>query len=225
MPYAFVAVGVGAGNDTFSTAAINSTGANLLVACWTDALIDPVLSDSYGNTWTLARSYKAWTFSSKIYYSYGTPTVGAGHTMTITGTDFYGSGQLWAFSGADTANPLDQSNESGAAGVTTLQPGSVTPTTAGQLVMTHVAYDAGTLATINGGFASPGSGSAGSSGVYGGSASSYLIQTTAAAANPTWTWTNGANASATIATFKAGGGGGGATSYPYRRTTPNLTYR
>lgn len=210
MAYALVAQVKANGNDTFATGSIDTTGATLLVATFADVFAEgspPTVSDSKSNTWIQARRYGPFGQCSNVYYAWN-PTVGTGHTFTLTGTDVTASMQVHAFSGADTAaDPLDQSNGNHAFGSSTVTPGSVTPTTDDQLIVTHIDYDVqASLPTINGGFVTPGYGDLGSGAVYLGSASSYLVQTTAASANPTWTIPGSTNIYATIATFKAGAG-------------------
>jgi hypothetical protein len=116
---------------------------------------------------------------------------------------------VWAFSGVDTtADPLDQSNSNHALGSTTVQPGSVTPGSDGQLVIAHETFDSSaSMPTVNSSFTTPAYGDLGTGGVYLGSGSSYLIQTTAAAVNPTFTKPASGNLYATIATFEAGAAG------------------
>jgi hypothetical protein len=200
---AFVAQAKANGNGTYSTSDIDTTGATLLVVCYSDdGSPTPTLSDSKGNTWTQARRYAPFGPAITIEYAWN-PTVGTGHTITLTGAGQAGSAQFWAFSGVDTgADPLDQSNNNHAFGSTTVTPGSVTPGSDGQLVVAADNYDAmASVPTVNGGFTTPAYGDVGSGGTYMGSASSYLIQTTAAAANPTFTTPSTNNQYAAIATF------------------------
>lgn len=206
MAIVFIAQVKGNGNDAFTTGSMDTSGASLLVATFTDIVL-PTITDTYSNTWVQAKRYFPFAYSSNIYYAWN-PIVGAGHSFTFTATDQFGSGQVSAFSGVDTsANPLDQTNENLAFGSTTVTPGTVTPTTDGQLVVAHDAFDnTSAMETVNGGFTSPAFGDLGSGGVYVGSGTTYLIQTTAAAANPTLTLANAPNRYATIATFKASTG-------------------
>jgi hypothetical protein len=216
MPIALLAQDKGNGNDGFTSPGVDTTGASLLVVSYAYANATPTLSDSNGNTWGTARLYAPFGPASTLRYAWN-PTVGAGHTFTLTGTDCFASGQLSAFSGVDTsADPFDQSNEGLSFGSTSVTLGSVTPTTDGQLVIAHWNYDNATgLPTVDGGFTSPAYGDLGVGAVYNGSAVTYLIQTTAAAAAPTMTKTgSGSNNYATIATFKAAAGGTDHTQSP-----------
>jgi hypothetical protein len=199
-----------AGNDTFATGAIDTTGANFSVIAFAGTL-GAAVSDSKSNTWTRAVFNNAFAVV-EIWYAYNTSLVGSGHTFTLTGTDFFGAAAVFAFSGGDTADPLDQTNNSQSFGVTTLATGSVTPSTANQLVFAAVQGDNGGVPTINSGFSTV-VGNAGSGGTYVGNGGAFIIQGAAAAVNPTWTLPATANASAAIASFKAGAGGGGFTRF------------
>lgn len=216
MAFALVAQQKANGNGTYSTASIDTTGATLLVVCYSDDGDAPTLSDNKTNTWTLARRVNPFGPAFNIRYAWN-PTVGTGHTITQTGAGQAGCSQFYAFSGADTtADPLDQSNTNFQVGSTTVTPGSVTPTVDDELVIAGLNFDVmASMPTANGGFVTPLYGDIGSAGTYMGSGSTYLIQTTAAAANPTFTTPSSNNLYAAIATFKAGtGGGGGPTATP-----------
>jgi hypothetical protein len=125
-----------------------------------------------------------------------------------------------AWAGA-AASPLDQVAGRFEAG-TSVRPGSVTPTQNNELLISCMsnAYDTSTSSrSINGGFTI--SGQVGdSTNPYGaGMAGAYLVQTTAATADPTWAYSVNTWANAVIATFKTGEDGGGGVSGPL-----NLTY-
>ena len=216
--YVLIANVKGQANDTFTTASVNTAGATLLImVTHTDhGTITP--SDSNGNTWLVAIQNTSFKFTT-TYFSYykgtiGTPIdVGAGHTFTLTGTDHFGTMQVYAFSGALTAStPLDVFDQDLNFGGTTCLPGSVLPSTSDQLLVSADTHNSAQVETINGGFTSP----AGAGTGYGnpniesqalGGHSAYLIQTTAATANVTWTNSAGVNHTCTIASFKAGAGG------------------
>jgi hypothetical protein len=203
------------GADTFSVN-LNTVGANCLVVCWSDDN-DPqaTVSDDETNDWISARSYEPFGPASRISYAYfkgtiGTPiTTSASHDITLTGTGIAGSAQVYALSGVQTSSdPLDQVSEDLSFGSGTVQPVAsppLTPTTDGQFIVTHFELDTTPSApSIDGGFSTP-LGDVGSGGTYLGSYSSYLIQTTAAGVDPTWTRVSGTNNNySTIASFKAG---------------------
>ncbi len=204
MTIALLAQAKGNGNGTYSTGALDSTGASLLVVVFTDNGTQPAISDSKGNTWFVAKRQSVGR-GETIAYAWGSGlVVGTGHTFTFTLAAQFGSGQAWAFSGVETASdPLDQTNGGGNAFTTTQATGSVTPTADGELLISGLGFDnQAALPTVNGGFSTP-YGDIGSGGAYLGSASAYLIQSTAAAANPTWTIVTNNQTNAPIATFKA----------------------
>jgi hypothetical protein len=72
-----------------TTPSINTTTANLIVAEVSSyyPVGEPVLSDSKGNTWiALTRHYDLGLISSNRLYYCINPTVGSGHTFTLTGS-------------------------------------------------------------------------------------------------------------------------------------------
>jgi hypothetical protein len=91
MAYAFIAgngAGASANNDTVTTSAIDTSGANLLVAVaafLNNITANPTLSDSKSNTWTLIHSRIHSILEVRIYAAIGSPTVGSGHTITLDG--------------------------------------------------------------------------------------------------------------------------------------------
>lgn len=203
----------GAGSG--SSPAINTATADLLLALVASyyGAPAPTLSDSKTNTWQVAENFIGSGGAScqlKLYYCYG-GTVGSGHTVTCTASGAYGSVIFAAYSGA-VATPLDQHTSTGAAGVTSVQPGSVTPSEGNELVIACLGYQtAAAVASIGGGFTKRANENP-QSGVSYGCALADLIQTSAAAANPSWSWTGAGDATALLVTFKAAAGGGGGGS-------------
>ena len=209
MAIAFVAADVGPGgaNDN-TTPAINTTGANLLIvlAGSIDNFTAPTITDSKSNSWTALSTYNAgesWP-TMTIFYSAG-GTVGSGHTFTATASALFPSIVAMAFSGADTGAPFDgeDSGTDSADSTESVQPGSITPNTDNALVVTGLSLFTSTDdPDIDGGFTE------GPFIIFQGSqsipiASAYLIQTSAAAANPTWSWTGASTRTTAIASFKA----------------------
>ena len=97
------------------------------------------------------------------------------------------------FSGS-AASPLDQtSTPAGATSVTTIQPGSITPGQANELLVSCLAQQTGTSSITGVGIASPftlGPVVGGTTGVTNSGAIAYQIQAPGPAAeNPAWTWT------------------------------------
>ncbi len=202
--------GAAAGGDSITTDAIDTTGATLLVIVLGFFNSTPTISDSKSNTWTaLTNSHEAAGSNCQIFYV-ANPTVGSGHTFTNGTSDSYSSVLVSAWSGAATTTPFDQQNQNNAGPVTSASTGSITPGENNELVIAGVSLrdngSTGDTVSINGGFTiSDQVPSVGFAHLQG--ASAYLIQTTAAAANPTWSWTNSDYVATTIASFKAAGGG------------------
>lgn len=211
MAFSLVATvsGKSTNNGGFTTGAANTTGADLIVAhvAWYTGTTNPTLSDSYGNTWTgLTTQAGSDQQGSRLYYCYA-PTVGSGHTFSLTGANTYPTVEALAFSGA-AASPFDQeSGATGGSGGTSLSPGSVTPSEASELLVTGHCFrtlgGTGQTPSVGGGFTRELL-DTGVSGQCVGGAVGYLIQSAAAAANPAWTWATGDAAAATMAAFKAG---------------------
>ena len=205
--------------NTFTTPAVDTTGATLIVVGFTDYVAGGgtpgVLSDSFGNTWTGlgATSASGGTiFTSQLYYC-ANPTVGAGHTFTDTGTTRIGS-MVVAFFTGNTATPLDGHTGADTLSGATEQPGSITPVANNELIITHSnGWTNGTTATIDSSFTiiDQETGVASQSGA---SALAYLVQTTAGAVNPTWTWSGSTGVAATMASFKAAAGAAFAAARP-----------
>jgi hypothetical protein len=209
--YSLVAHTISGTNSGGTTSpGINTTGASLLVVCVVSYVgaAAPTLSDSNGNTWTGLTTYTGLTSSRvRVYYA-ASPTVGAGHTFTVSGTSSFAAVAVLALSGS-AASPFDQEN-----GAAAVQPGSVTPSEDNEILLAFISDDiaASTSTSVDSGFTFLDS-QANSNGNYFGLASAYLIETTATAKNPTFSGGSGSGSqTAAIATFKAaaGGGGGGA---------------
>ena len=212
----------GAGAITAATtAAINTTGADLIVAAvgsYSPSGTDPTafaMSDSKGNSWTAMNLYEtSGAILVTMYWSRPT-SVGSGHTFTFTapGANIanYPSIAVAAYAGS-VASPVDQQNGNTTGGSgSTVQPNSITPSEDSELVLTACAWDGSvTMSSINGGFAIEATANYSAGNAIGVSLA-HLIQATAAAANPTWTLSGSANDRvAAIASFKSSGGGGAA---------------
>lgn len=202
MPITFIA---GTAKDAASTDAINTTGADLAVAGLAMFLgTFTSFVDSASNTWNNRRTDDYFgTATLRHYDSIGIIT-SASHTTTITAS----SGRTaWAtFAGAH-ASPVDQQNGTVQTSVTTIQPGSITPSENDCCCVTTLYYESGGTVSIDSGFqlVTPGNQFI---------AIAYKIQTTATAENPTWTTTtNQARCIAIIVSYKAAVGGGGGGGY------------
>ena len=229
MAWAFVSKAVAQSPDAnnATTSGIDTTGADTLfiVACWYASIIEDVtVSDSKSNTWTaLTKQSDGSNSRLRIWYAKNA-TVGTGHTFTVNSSTQYGSISASAFSGGHLTTPFDTGIESGAstAGATSLAPGSVTPSENNCLLLTALGNQ-----DSNGSTATTPSGYTGLNTVdriaFGlGISTAYLIQTTAGASNPSWSWTTSQRDSAVIASFKSAAGGGGSVFMPPFKP-PNLS--
>lgn len=207
---AHTAKAASAGGFGVTTDAIDTTGVNLLVAAVCDyAPGDRSLTDSKGNTWQALTLYQnvASVTSVQLYYVIS-PTVGSGHTFSLDGNSYPTLHvQAWTVTG-----PAYDSRENGSSSTTpstTRQPGSVTPSEDGCLIVSAISFNTVlNVASINNSFTISDQ-LAATAGANVGGAFAYLLQSTAAAINPTWTLTISDESSAAIAVFKAGATGGG----------------
>lgn len=203
--------------STVTTSGINTTSANFVVVAlsWYGSTA-PTLSDSQTLSWThLTKASYSVTRNARISYATVTSS-NASHTFTAGQAGSYPSIAVYALSGVDTASAADQlSNNNGGAAITSIQPGSITPSVDGCFVITGISgitsdptvsspFDTN-LVKVN----------------YVASQHlmlgvSYEIQTSATARNPTWT-TASDSLAATIASFKPASGGGSANSYYYQQ--------
>lgn len=203
MAFSYIASANGVG----TTSSIDTTGATLLVIV---AAYDSgaTISDSKGNTWTALTAQNqqggSSTFS-RIYYCVS-PTVGSGHTATVS--IGYGAVALLAYSGVDTASPLDgESGDDGPASppVTGWGAPSFTPGSNGCLLILGACFgnDGGGSLAADSGFTVRQARQAVNLTSYGVGVAD-LIQTTAAAVAPNFTWASGSTVSTVLAAFKAG---------------------
>ncbi len=188
-----------------TTGAVDTTGADLLIinVGYYFPLGPVTVSDSKGNSWSALTAYGFSGGATNLFWSKPT-SVGAGHTFSSNVSTTFPSIEVMAFSGSH-ATPLDQATGAFDS-VHTLQPGTITPTQDNELVITGLGHEnnsAGAV-SVDGGFTGLIKQAYGS-GTNEGSGMAYLIQTTAAAANPTWNYTADATAGAAIVSFKASG--------------------
>jgi hypothetical protein len=230
----------GTGNTSLTTPSINTTGADLLIVAAVCYTIAPTvsLSDNKTNTWYPLTAYGAASWANvKIFYAYN-PTVGTGHTFSLSGS---GSPEMncvgiavLALSGMDiTSSVYQASSDHGAveddAGDRTIQPGSVTPANIGDVIVT--VWNAGnstqsTGPSINSSFVIPTG--IGVGWAYDGNNQdigiAYKIVSTTDAVNPTWSADSDTQYACSIAVFKAAAGGG-ATAIPNKKRISTLLRR
>jgi RHS repeat-associated protein len=189
------------------------------------------LSDNKGNTWTpLTASTVTGTVTERLYYV-ANPTVGSGHTFSDTGTSNFASICVAAFSGVATSSPFDKENGA-TSSASTIQTGSVTPSLNQELLVSGLGWNVARTTyppTLDSSFTVSTSSNFLASNHYGCSIG-YLVQSNAAAVNPTWSLGSAQSDAARIATFKplvtpgSGGTGGSAASTTMRFVhTDNLS--
>jgi hypothetical protein len=192
------------GTNGGTTSSVDTTGATLLVATLAYYTVIAI-SDSKANTWTQLTAHTSGSANSVIYYCKN-PTVGTGHTFTSAVSGNYSVLHVLYFSGTDTSAPFDVQNGAGGVG-SPFQTGSVTPGSANEVIVAHGGMNSSTGPyTIDSGFTAPLQ-DIYTGGVNFGSLTGYLIQTSAAAVNPTFGGGGGSNNAGNIATFKAGAAG------------------
>lgn len=202
--------GAGGTADGVTTGSIDTTGANLIVGVVSQVGTSGTYSDSKGNTWTplTQRVVSGSGAASQLHYV-ASPTVGSGHTFSHSGTSVYPTVAVTAWSGA-AASPFDQETGNSATSGSTIAPGSLTPSQDNCVVITGFQVDAVSYSSINGGFTASDTVTY-SAGNHEAGGMAYLIQTSAAAANPTWTFTGSSSyLSSPMASFKAAGAAGDA---------------
>ena len=169
-----------------TTAGIDTTGAKTIAiyVCTVTAVSTTAVTDSNGNTYTARTIYNNGTVRARWYYCLN-PTVGAGHTFTLTttGTPLGGLAVL-AFS--EECTYADESGGSASA-TTTIQPGSQTPSADGALLVYGVSGFASAISLSSVSIGTIGPNQAGVSSVCYGFACAYYVQPTAGAINPTMT--------------------------------------
>jgi hypothetical protein len=188
------AVNTNGGNTV--TPGIDTTGANLIVAVASSltggagvTFADNTLRcPSPCNTWTSTTTVSGLYATIRIFYVLN-PTVGPGHSFYLGGTATALS--VAAFSGVGAFGTSNTNTGNSATGVTSIQSGvgGLTPGVNGSLVVFGMAND-GIFSgiTLTGGGAAALDTFGGASQTLGNSLG-YVIQTTAANANPTWSWT------------------------------------
>jgi hypothetical protein len=194
-----------ANTTSVTSAAVNDTGANLVVVVvgWYEQVGGDSISvtDSASNTWgTPVTTIVAGSLGLATYYLVN-PTTSASYTVTIgsTGNPTYPAVAIMAWSGA-TNTPLDQTNINHGTGTTGLT-GSITTTANGELIVAGLAgSDPASVPTIDSGFTVLDY-VASVAGVTIGVTSGYLVQSTAATISPTWSWTNSSAWDAGVQSF------------------------
>lgn len=190
----------------FTSSSLDTSGNNGLVVVLADSDGSSVITDSKGNTPYATAIGQLGGFASnfnKIFY-FKNPAVGSGHTWTVTCTGKSPSIAVIAFSGLDTSAPLDQTNSASSNFGSSAQPGSVTPGSSGEVVVSGITYqDTANALSIDSGFTISDQ-IVQSNSAHLGVGLAYSIQTSPAAVNPAWSEAAGQIVAVTIASFKPG---------------------
>lgn len=194
---------------------LNTTGSDTLVVF---ASPNPVqnsvtmsISDSHTgcaspcNTWTRP-SFPSNYVASLWYVTNASVGTSASFTVSCSG-NCYSVLFVAAFSGGPSSSAVDQLNANNINGVASIGPGSVTTTASGDLLVAveSVNNTSGTV-SINSSFTITDQVSGTGGNNYGG-ALAYLVQSSAGAVNPTWTYANTVSTTdaGIISFFKSGG--------------------
>lgn len=193
----------------FTTTPVDTTGVDLLVLCGNADNATYTISDSKGNSWSTSPSSSSqFSITTAIFYVIA-PTVGTGHTFTLTGTNGNYAVGVLGWSGMDQSSPLDQSSAGSAGFASTLQPGSITPGQANEVLVCTVVEGSTDTFSIDSSFTIADQ-IPQSNGAHHGMAVAYQIQTTATTRNPTWTTASANMFGSSLASFKASSGISGA---------------
>lgn len=212
MAFVLLANAAQEGNSTATTSAIDTTGADLIVCVIGYDLVGDVtadVTDSASNTWSVAGIGSTTTTRTASIFFCQAPTTSATHTFTMTG--MFVSIAVLAFSGV--CGRVDAITRNIGSSVTSLAPGSITPTLDGELLVTGLCLPTTATASIDAGFTISDQ-VGGTTGQFVGAA--YLIQTSAAAANPSWSFSSNTGAAImagfTLATPATAAGGAWASA-------------
>lgn len=190
---AFVASSSTKTTSTNVTAALNSTGANLLIATVATYTVAATgtLTDNASNTWHLASRNNGTTGNGQrmeVFYAWGTISTSATHTCSYT-TGGFPSVNFYAFSGALSAtDPLDVITTATGT-ITSMAAGSVTPSQTNEMCFVGANLNQGTTpdASVNSGYTGTISVPY-NAGVNFCQVTSYIIQTSIITENPTITF-------------------------------------
>jgi len=200
--------GTGKGSSDTNSVTTDSwdsgSGSNFIVGCVAYlAGTQPTISDNKGNTANYLSLTVQTGINSYLFIFYcPSATCGTGHMVTATGTGIYPSIVVASFANVKATSPFDAQNGTTANGVTSVQPGSVSPANDNELL---IAAFSGYL--LNETISISGTGwvkttqvnSDGATHVA--AALGYHIQTTKGADNPTFSWSTASVCSAAQGAF------------------------
>lgn len=194
--------GHAAGLNGATTGAVDTTGANFIaigIAYNTGAT--PTVQDSKLNNWNaLTAQDPSSTVAVRIYYCLA-PTVGSGHTFTVSASGAAPAIAFDCFAGVKTSSAFDvQNGFADTSDTTSASAGSVTPSEDGELVFACIGLSAANTPTPTGVTGTEHQAFVGGSNY--GIDIGYVIQTTAGAVNPSWSWASTCRSASAVATFK-----------------------
>lgn len=187
-----------------TTSGQSNSGGNLVVGAVPGYQEDTTLcSDNQSNSFANAvrELLGGGGADCKIDYAEGA-TVGGSHTLTYSESGSYPAIHHLCFSGVLASGSLDTTSAMALSSATSVQPGSVTPSEDGCLLVCTLCVN-GSISglSIDSGFTIAES-TAFSTGNNMGGYTAYLVQATAAAINPQWSWTTSRDGSVAMAVFK-----------------------
>lgn len=185
-----------------STAAVNTTGANFLIAA-VGAYAGGALAvaDTYGNTWTplVNRGPDTSGGVNRLYYAVN-PVTGPGHQVSVSGSGIYATIAMQAFSGVQTTpSAFESQNGSVSGSAASFQAGSVTPNSAGDLLVLGIEQGQAPSISISGAILTDQVPTQG--GLNYGVAMAYLVMPSTASQNPVWSPNASTVASLSAAVF------------------------
>lgn len=200
------------GQNGGTSGSINSTGCDFIVlAVATDSgatLVASDISDNRSNTsWVLSGSSTTAGFVRIHLFYHVNPSVGSGHTFTVTKANCYAAICVAGFTGSHLTAPQDQSDGGGTASGTSISPATgITPSEPDCLVITTLGDDNGGTISDPATYTRTDSQAHVAFTSYG-CTMAYKIQTSASAEDPSWSSTNTTGLVVRVASFKSTGGG------------------
>lgn len=186
-----------------TSAAIDTTGANLIVISVSSSIAAVTLTDSKGNTWasdpTLDSGGGGAVGQHTTLYYCITPSVGSGHTFTVAGGNSLAMIQAFNDSSGTPSWDTPATNQNQQVTGGTLQTNSATPTNANSLMITGISDQHLTTISIDQSFTITDQAPLAAGLVFGGGMA-YLIETSIAAKNPTWSGLAALASSGTVIT-------------------------
>lgn len=166
----------------------------------------PVVTDLAGNTYTGRTAYSGAAVAVRLFYAYNV-TGNAAMTWTVTGTGILASMAIMSFSGVNTASdPYDKESGSTYFATTPATPGAFTPTNDNSLVVSFLSHNNTSPAFACASFTIKDQVALSGGSNYG-VCSAYVIQTSKASVNASWSDTSGNQGGVNQANFDAPGGG------------------